>query len=802
MKRTISVLLVLAMMLATVLAIVPASAAEGTAITDEAGFLAMDDSGEYYLANDIELTQPYAQSNFKGTFDGNNKNITLNGAKGCFNEIEGATIKNLTVKGDVIIASGDAGAVSVYGDGTLINCKSQVNVTVTTEGTAQYVGKVGGMIAVVNGETTITDCSNSGTITITSGGDQKDHYIGGMVGCTEGSKMADKRLVISNCTNTGAISSTQACAYLGGMIGYCMNTALEMDGCTNGGRISVKQGPMSNVNGSYTGLGGMIGGTHQGGSNSGLSVLLTNCTNNAVIEGTNTEAETVSCLFIGGMIGRGLHNNNFRAIDCVNTGNITVPKHDRGWSGAGGMIGCMMTIGMTWAGAFDGKGNGDGETIMENCKNTGVITSKNAGGMWGSVYQMFLNDQVIKLQYCVNEGAINGTETAGGLIGYFGGAETVASDITIKNCLNKGNVTATARAAGVVAYIDKIGTKAIPTIDSCVNLATIKTTSTSSDAGAGIAAGILGYMPGFTFEASTTENHVVSATTTAAMIEIKNCVVGGSIVKEANNNDRVAITLTNNGISTNTSAPNYYLSGIAPNVDFGTAKSSTEITNLANAIKTSVTSVGKLQSAISKASGFLEIDYTANTWSAYTAALAAAKEALTNYESLSQNDVDGKATALTNAINGLTYAPLDTAEIDAKIAEAEGLTKADYTSISFLRVTNALADAKAALDQEKQSVVNEALAALVNALDRLDAKSTGGSTNDGGDNNDGATNDGATNNGATNNGGTTNAATDAPAASDAAEEEGGCGSAISAAAVVLTTVLALGTGVAFKKKED
>ncbi len=48
--------------------------------------------------------------------------------------------------------------------------------------------------------------------------------------------------------------------------------------------------------------------------------------------------------------------------------------------------------------------------------------------------------------------------------------------------------------------------------------------------------------------------------------------------------------------------------------------------------------------------------------------------------------------------------------------------------------------------------------------------------------------------------GDTPAATDAPAADK--KDEGGCGSAITATAVVLTAVLALGAGVSFKKKED
>ena len=78
MKKTISILVIIAMMLASLLAIVPISAAdpEGTAVTNETEFLAMTADGTYYLANDIVLSQPYGTI-FSGTLDGNGKTITV-----------------------------------------------------------------------------------------------------------------------------------------------------------------------------------------------------------------------------------------------------------------------------------------------------------------------------------------------------------------------------------------------------------------------------------------------------------------------------------------------------------------------------------------------------------------------------------------------------------------------------------------------------------------------------------------------------------------------------------------------------
>ena len=57
MKRTISILVIVAMMLASLLAIVPVSAAtpEGTPVKNAKEFAAMEADGTYYLANDITI---------------------------------------------------------------------------------------------------------------------------------------------------------------------------------------------------------------------------------------------------------------------------------------------------------------------------------------------------------------------------------------------------------------------------------------------------------------------------------------------------------------------------------------------------------------------------------------------------------------------------------------------------------------------------------------------------------------------------------------------------------------------------
>ena len=106
MKKTLSIILTLCMLLG-LCSFSVAAAPEGTAITDAAGFAAMDPAGIYYLANDIIVEASYAQT-FTGTLDGNNhviKNVTMKTAStygatyGIIGYLGGnGTVKNLGIE--------------------------------------------------------------------------------------------------------------------------------------------------------------------------------------------------------------------------------------------------------------------------------------------------------------------------------------------------------------------------------------------------------------------------------------------------------------------------------------------------------------------------------------------------------------------------------------------------------------------------------------------------------------------------------------------------------------------------------
>ena len=127
---------------------------------------------------------------FKGTFDGNGatiSNLKISGGSyvALFGETSGATIKDLTVTGEV---SGEdvAGIVAKATDTTITNCVSKVNVTATD-------GKAAGISASFGG--TITKCENRGTVATAAA-----QPAGGLVAWCNAA-------VIENCHNYGAVTA-------------------------------------------------------------------------------------------------------------------------------------------------------------------------------------------------------------------------------------------------------------------------------------------------------------------------------------------------------------------------------------------------------------------------------------------------------------------------------------------------------------------------------------------------------------------------------------------------------------------
>lgn len=280
---------------------------------------------------------------FAGTFDGAGhvisglKIASTQGADfaiGLFGILDGATVKNLTVADAEVTVpqselagilcgmmandatasgvsvsgsvSGKAGVGGIAGrmtlSGTIENCENSASVAA-----ADGVGNAGGIVGAAyyttpTGRMAITGCRNSGSI---SGTD----CIGGIAGLSAA--------FVSNCENSGAIAGTSYS--VGGIVGEQKNYG-AVSGCTNSGAVST-----SNA-GAY-GIGGIVGWARYDGAAPAYAasapITVTGCANSASVQGgscaggivgtfynagtvsgnANTAASIASSNFAGGIVG-------------------------------------------------------------------------------------------------------------------------------------------------------------------------------------------------------------------------------------------------------------------------------------------------------------------------------------------------------------------------------------------------------------------------------------------------------------------------------------------------------------------
>ena len=195
---------------------------------------------------------------FKGTFDGNGatiSNLKISGGLyvALFGETSGATIKDLTVAGEV---SGEdvAGIVAKATDTTITNCVSKVNVTATA-------GKAAGISASFGG--TITKCENRGTVATAAA-----QPAGGLVAWCNAA-------VIENCHNYGAVTAGDRGALDSAQAGgLCGNLAAgsAIKNCSNSAVIT-----SANL------AGGVAG---RAGAENKTAIVVENFTNTGAIKGT------------------------------------------------------------------------------------------------------------------------------------------------------------------------------------------------------------------------------------------------------------------------------------------------------------------------------------------------------------------------------------------------------------------------------------------------------------------------------------------------------------------------------------
>ncbi len=186
----------------------------------------------YIQVADIEeaVTEPVVNT-FTGTYDGNGKYLTLDltsaGANtmnhyGLFRELNGATVKNLTLKGTIFYIGTYVGALAGAVTGassssptvtTITNCVSEVNNTMPN---TNYVGGlIGGQPTLNVSKIVFENCANKGNFgTATSG---QGYWVGGLLG------RGDGYVTINNCVNMGNLYIPTGDS-VGGLVGWGYGT--------------------------------------------------------------------------------------------------------------------------------------------------------------------------------------------------------------------------------------------------------------------------------------------------------------------------------------------------------------------------------------------------------------------------------------------------------------------------------------------------------------------------------------------------------------------------------------------------
>lgn len=467
---------------------------EGTPITTEEEFLKMKPDGKYYLANDIKITSTYGMAyldgkifsdaygnpdlteKFSGTFDGNGKTVELEAPM--FRYLEGATIKNLSTKGEInyrrdgMNVAYHCGAIAIEGEYlTFENVANNAKIKgydtgkVTRTGDASIGESVtfsrvyaGGLIGAAYGDLSMKNCVNNTPVTALCGA--------GLVGTlakekkdrgAETNKMKTY-VTFENCHNYARISD-DSCESLyaeeensrvltvvgqhAGLIAFGIATEIVFKDCTNTGNINTGSDASTSADGACGGLSGRLERSDAIGNE--LTVKYFNCENNGDVVGTDQT---------GGIGGFSL--GSVFAISCTNTGDISSRTNY-----AAGIVG---------RGGSD-SGSDSCELLFENCVNSGMITGHRQYAAGITTYSL----NRIKINYCLNSGTICAdgvTKNANN--SPHGHAITVAGlvarsgvSIELYYCVNTGMVLSNYSAAGIAGAIGSGSTSGYNTFFGC-----------------------------------------------------------------------------------------------------------------------------------------------------------------------------------------------------------------------------------------------------------------------------------------------------------------------------------------------
>lgn len=354
----------------------------------------------------------------------NSKVICIGGIVGCASSGNGNSITNATNEGEIKPYNKDskaypyAGGIIGYIDSGSTNIGDETENGVINKGNIIWSGKaydigIGGIVGKIraNGSNEIKNCKNTGNLSHNSWLDdpqKQSHGLGGILGSHV---IIDETTVVTlgidNCTNEGSIDKTKGSVghiHMGGIAGSLGATSYTatstvtapkltdtfnsgkgtatISNCNNYGNLSNVWTTSGGNKHSYTGgiagffnYDGSLNGCINEGSitsnvystNGNLPMCLggivgrsaastiTNCTNNGLV--SELSASLTGC--VGGIVGYVLKTRTVKLTNCDNTKEIIGTFSSNGDFRVGGIVGMAHN-----------------SITMENCDNTGNVTSK------------------------------------------------------------------------------------------------------------------------------------------------------------------------------------------------------------------------------------------------------------------------------------------------------------------------------------------------------------------------------------------------------------------------------------------
>lgn len=285
---------------------------------------------------------------YEGTFDGNSK-IISGLDKPMFATLKG-TVKDLTLNSTVNATDESDIEWGMFAkrltDGaSVLGCTAQGAINYIPAAAMSSDLKLGGLVG-NNCGGSISTCTNTATVTFGSNGvtNASQSSVGGVVGRTQ--KGDSVQGSITDCTNSGTVVCDAALSnnlYIGGVLGYAVEKAESMSGCTNSGLVKASSTCSTTA---ALHIGGVIG------MSKGTIESCTNLAGGVVTTEDGCTAGTYICQ--GGVVGR-LNRDKDSYSGLTNAGNINV-------AAAGATTGAYI-------GGIAGRCN-EGASISD-CTNTG-----------------------------------------------------------------------------------------------------------------------------------------------------------------------------------------------------------------------------------------------------------------------------------------------------------------------------------------------------------------------------------------------------------------------------------------------